>query len=274
VAYWSRSLNAVERKYSTAERECLAVVWASLLLRPYVEGTRFTVRTDHAAPQWMLHMDGVHKRLAQRGLWLAEVEYVLQTRLGASQHAAITTSRISTPAGDEGANPDAVFCVALPHSSTAWQLLQETKGGLLSPLTLAELLEGQAEDGRCKEVRAAMDGNDKSRFHEDPNGLLVRTALLDGAAQVYVPTHMRYVVMMQEHYLPQSGHPAANKMYTSMRWWFYWESMVVYVYTFEANCTKCARNRIGKRRTTNYLNTFSPTELLTDLCMNLPGVGL
>jgi len=28
----------------------------------------------------------------------------------------------------------------------------ETKGGLLSPLTLVESPEGQAEDGRCKKV--------------------------------------------------------------------------------------------------------------------------
>jgi len=116
-----------------------------------------------------------------------------------------------------------------------------------------------------------MDGNDKSRFHEDPNGLLVRTAPLDGAAQVYVPTHMRYGVMMWEHYPPQAGHPGAIKMYTSMRRLFYWESMVVDVYAFVANCTQCARNRVGKRRKTNYLKTFPLTEPLTDLCMDLLG---
>ena len=93
-------------------------------------------------------------------------------------------------------------------------------------MTLAELLEGQAEDGRSKEVRATMDGNGKSRFREDPNGLLVRTAPLDGAAQVYGPTHMRYGAMMREHYPPQSWHPGANTMDMSMRWWFHWESMV------------------------------------------------
>jgi len=205
-------------------------------------------------------------------LRLAEFDYVVQKRLGASHHAADTMSRISTPAGDERAISDAVPCLAFPNSSAAWQLPPETKGGgLLAPLTLAELLEGQAEDGRCKEVRAAMHGNDKSRFHEDPNGLLVRMAPLNGAAHVYVPTHIRYGVMLREHFPPQAGHPGANKMYISMRQWFSWESMVVNVYAFVANCTQCARNRVGKRRKTNYLKTFPPTEPLTDLCMDLLG---
>jgi len=160
VGYWSRSLNAAERNYSTTERECLAVVWVSLLLRPYIEGTRFTVRTDHAALKWMLHMDGAHGRLAWWRLRLAEFDYVVQTRPGASHHAADKMSRISAPAVDDGAIPDAVPCLALPNSSAAWQLPPQTEGGLLSPLTLAKLLEGQAADGCCKEVRAAMDGSD------------------------------------------------------------------------------------------------------------------
>jgi len=246
-------------------------VWASLLLRPYVEGTRFTVSTDHAALKWVLHMDGAHGRLARWRLRLAKFDPVVQTRPGASHHAANTVSRTSIPAGDEGAIPDAVPCLAFPNSSAAWQLPPETKVGLLGPRTLSELLEGQAEDGRCKGVRAAMDSNDKSRFREDPNGLLVRTAPLDGAAQVYVPTHMRYGVMMREPYPSQAGHPGANKMYTSMRRWFFWESMVVDAYACVANCTQCARSRVGKRRKTNYLMNFPPTEPLTDLCMDLLG---
>ena len=120
-------------------------------------------------------------------------------------------------------------------------------------------------------VTQLQDGSDKSRFQEDPNGLLVRVAQLDGATQVYVPTHMRDGLMMREHYPPQAGHPGANKMYTSMRRWFYWESMVVDVYAFVANCTQWARNSVAKRRKTNYLKTFPPTEPLTDLCMDVLG---
>jgi len=46
---------------------------------------------------------------------------------------------------------------------------------------------------------------------------------------------------------------------------------VVDVYAFVANCTQWARNRVGKRRKTNKIKTFSATKTLTDLCMDLLG---
>ena len=108
VGYWTRSLNAAERNNSTTVRKFLVVVCASLLIRPYVEGTRFTVHTDHAALKWMLPINGAHGRLARWRLSLAEFDFVVQMRPGASHHAVGTMSRISTPTGHEGAIPDAV----------------------------------------------------------------------------------------------------------------------------------------------------------------------
>jgi len=141
-----------------------------------------------------------------------EFHYVVQTRPGASHHAADIMSRISTLAEDVTPIPDAVPCLVMPNLTVTWQVPRHAPGGDLSPLTLAELFEGQAEDTRCQGVRATMDGNDKSRIREDANGLLVRVAPLDGSLQVYVPRHLRYGVMMREHYPPQAGHPGGNKM--------------------------------------------------------------
>jgi len=213
VGFWRRSINAAERNYSTKEWECLAVVWVSLLLRLYIEETRFTLLMDHAALKGMLHMDGAYGTLARWQLCLEELYYMVLTRPGSSHKAANTMSRISTPLGDEGSIRDAVPCLALPISSAAWPFPTQTKGGELSFLALSEFLKGQEEDGRCREIPAALDGNEEFRFRKDPNGLFSRTVALDGEAQVYMQTHMRYGVMMPEHYPPQAGHPGANRMY-------------------------------------------------------------
>ena len=106
----------MEPNSSTTKRECLAVVWASFLLRPSVKGPCFTVRSDDAALNWMLHMNGAYGRLARWRLWLAKFDYVVKTRLGASHYKADTMSRISTPAGDKRAGHVAVPCLALPSS--------------------------------------------------------------------------------------------------------------------------------------------------------------
>lgn len=58
------------------------MVWALFLLRPYLQGTRFVVRTDHKALRWMLHMDGAHGRLVRWRLRLAEFDYTVETKPG------------------------------------------------------------------------------------------------------------------------------------------------------------------------------------------------
>jgi RNase H-like domain found in reverse transcriptase len=52
IGYWSRQLSPTGRRYHITEKESYAVYWAVKLLRPYLEGNRFTVRTDHTALAW------------------------------------------------------------------------------------------------------------------------------------------------------------------------------------------------------------------------------
>ena len=47
VAYYSRKLLPRETHYATVEKECLAVVSGVKFFRVYLEGTKFTVETDH-----------------------------------------------------------------------------------------------------------------------------------------------------------------------------------------------------------------------------------
>lgn len=46
IGYWPRSLSYAKHIYSATQRKFLVIVWAVLLLRPYPEDTRLTIRTD------------------------------------------------------------------------------------------------------------------------------------------------------------------------------------------------------------------------------------
>jgi RNase H-like domain found in reverse transcriptase len=65
VGYLSRGLTSAERNYSTTEKGCLAIVWAVLQLRPYLEGKHFVIRTDYNSLRWVLNLADAQGRLAK-----------------------------------------------------------------------------------------------------------------------------------------------------------------------------------------------------------------
>ena len=53
VTYFSRKLQPHEQRYSTVEKECLAICLGVEAFRVYLLGRQFHVQTDHHALQWL-----------------------------------------------------------------------------------------------------------------------------------------------------------------------------------------------------------------------------
>jgi len=62
IEYASRTLSSAEMKYSTIEKECLAIVWAVRKLRHFLLGTSFILETDHKPLLWLLSAKASHAR--------------------------------------------------------------------------------------------------------------------------------------------------------------------------------------------------------------------
>lgn len=85
---WFLTSNGAERCYDITHRECLAVVWVILLLRPHIDGGRFNVGTAHHALNWTLNLKEHSVRLTRWRLRRKRMEFDIEHRAGIIRQVA------------------------------------------------------------------------------------------------------------------------------------------------------------------------------------------
>uniref|UniRef100_A0A158P4K2 RNA-directed DNA polymerase n=1 Tax=Tetranychus urticae TaxID=32264 RepID=A0A158P4K2_TETUR len=93
VWYLSRLLHHAELRYSTTEKECLAIVFALEKLRPFISGLHFTVYTDHRALCWLKTKAKLPDRLLKWAIQLEQYSFDIVYRTGKSNVVADYLSR-------------------------------------------------------------------------------------------------------------------------------------------------------------------------------------
>jgi RNase H-like domain found in reverse transcriptase/Integrase zinc binding domain len=246
IGYLSRQLSPTERHYHITEKEAYAVYWAVKLLRPYLEGNRFTVRTNHSALTWLFIADGNSTpRLTRWRLGLAQFDFIAKYRPGVQHQPADGVSRLVTLSHDSSAVEDNIpYCVvaddAIKESvHTPGPALEDA---VLELITLHELIDAQSQDPFCLSKLSELDGATMKRlFAVNDKGLLVKLSPLDKAEQVLVPRSLANRVMCLAHLPRLAAHPGCTHMYATLSKLFYWLSMAKDTYQFVANVRRAPR---------------------------------
>ena len=97
VAYASRTLTSVERRYSQTEKEALAVVWGCERFHLYLYGVEFDLITDHKPLEYLYTPRGKpHARIERWVLRLQQYQYKIKYMPGKTNPADVL-SRLPLP---------------------------------------------------------------------------------------------------------------------------------------------------------------------------------
>ena len=94
ILYISRKLFPRETRYSTVEKECLAIKWALDTLKYYLMGKEFVLETDHRPLQWMHRMRDSNARITRWYLSLQPYKFTVQYKAGKDNVTADFLSRL------------------------------------------------------------------------------------------------------------------------------------------------------------------------------------
>lgn len=94
VAYASRKLLPREARYSTVEREGLALIWAVQKFHVFLYGRRFTLQSDHQPLAYINSAKHVNSRVLRWSLTLMEYDFKVEYIKGSDNVGADYLSRI------------------------------------------------------------------------------------------------------------------------------------------------------------------------------------
>ena len=93
IACFSKKLQPHEGRYSTIEKECLAIKLAMQAFRTYLIGRHFTVETDHRSLVWMDKLKDSNFRLTRWSLSMQPFNFTVVHRAGQANGNADALSR-------------------------------------------------------------------------------------------------------------------------------------------------------------------------------------
>ena len=278
LGFFHHALTQHEKKYSTTEKELLAVVLALKRFRVYLSNGPFDLITDHRALRWLNSLDAEDEH-GRRGRWIDFLQqFQMRPVHKAGKHPDMTIadylSRVgpssglvaSVSADTQGLEPDLSTTVFTTEQLRAEQRMDQH----ISPVRAA-LLSGEELSSKSSEA-ARILYRFRKRLIVDQDGML-RYMFNGGRRHLpVIPSALRAVALQIIHDAPLSGHMGRDRTWKRARDTFWWPNMKQDLTWYVNGCELCGKNKLPKQAGRAPLqNTEIPSRPLEKLQVDFVG---
>lgn len=227
VSYASKSLSKTEQKYSTLDKEALAIVWATERFEMYLRGLDFSILTDHKP---LIHIFSEsscpNKRQERWVLRMQSYRYSIKHVPG-EVNIADPLSRLCETVDAktyDKRSEDALYSIA--------------EVNIPSAITMTEVIRSSQNDPEFEKVKKALNDDqwsDLKAYAPFKSELCFSKDLLLRRDKIVIPGDLREAVVRLSH----SGHPGKEKMKRRLRTAVWWPGLDADVEEACRSCVEC-----------------------------------
>lgn len=239
VAFASKSLNDIERRYPQTQREAFAVVWAVEKFYYYLLGSKFTILTDHQALEFIYngkYRDGKRAITRAEGwaLRLDAYDFTIEYVKG-EKNIADPLSRLATECEETFKEKNQMFEIA------NIDLRLNTLMSSTSALTLSEIKKETELDEEMKAlIHSSKTGEwtkELQRYQAFEQEIHVTDGFILRGTRIILPKSLRLRAIKIAHI----GHPGATTMKRTLRERVWWSGIDSDIDNFKKNCLGCTQ---------------------------------
>ena len=272
ISIVSRYLTDAETKYTTTEKELLAIVYTVYKLRYYLIGTEFVIVTDHKELTF-LHSTIYHNsRLIRWSLLLLQFSFTVTYCMGSENVIADFFSR--NPDGKfTNQNEDKILIANLQKfyypenidselSSLVIMLLHKNDISLRK--ILKNIIIHQDKDSNLREITNAIKNNENIENYVIFENILFHRERQNSNWRIVMPEKLTQELVILTH--DQLGHPGVYKTVQHLKRFFYWKCMNRQVKRCVLACDLCQRVKhlsIAMEGEYNFVRADGPNDLVT-----------
>ncbi|KAK7576094.1 hypothetical protein V9T40_012380 [Parthenolecanium corni] len=239
LGFFSRRLSTAETKYSTYDRELLAIFAGIRYFKHMLEGRVFSVYTDHRPITYAFKQGSDHASPRQ----IRQLDYIGQF-----------TTDIRYIKGEDNESADALSRV--------------DQISVKPILPYEEIAQAQS---KCKELKDLLQNKQTSLRFEmrsiSDSDVLLCCDVSTQHTRPFIPKEFRIMAMKSVHDLSHPGPKNTVKLMTSR---FVWPKIKSEVFNWAKACHGCQLSKIGKRTKTP-IGNFKPTQRFKHVHVDIVG---